>query len=528
MMMTVNEVSKLAGVSIRTLQYYDKIGLLHPTGYTDAGYRLYDDADLERLQHILLFRELEFPLKDIKMIVNSPDFDRSKALEQQIELLRLKKEHIENLMNFALGIKLLGVKHMDFKAFDRSKLDEYSRQAKELYGNTPEYKEMEEKQKNRTEEDEKILADRFMLFFKEAGEMKNMNPASDDAQNLVRRLQDYITQNLYTCTNKILRGLGKMYSGGGDITTNIDAYGGEGTAIFVADDEYGISAHRTTVTKDIAALQEFGMDIVTIHSTQSKYFVASRKFELPELKLLIDAVESSKFITKKKSETLIEKIHTMTSPGQVAKLKRNNYVVNRIKPDNEQIYYIIDAINDAINAGKQISFQYYDYTGLKKKVLKNKGEVYKLSPYKLLWCGDYYYVLGYSEKKSKVINFRVDRIASKPEILDKDIIPMPDDFDIENYTKEVFFMFSGEKVLVDLRCDNSLMKTMVDRFGEDVTTLAYDMTSFRVQTEVSASPTFFGWVFGFNGKVQILAPESVKEQYRQMIAKADEDMQESE
>ena len=226
--------------------------------------------------------------------------------------------------------------------------------------------------------------------------------------------------------------------------------------------------------------------------------------------------------------TLIEKIHTMTSPGQVAKLKRNNYVVNRIKPDNEQIYYIIDAINDAINAGKQISFQYYDYTGLKKKVLKNKGEVYKLSPYKLLWCGDYYYVLGYSEKKSKVINFRVDRIASKPEILDKDIIPMPDDFDIENYTKEVFFMFSGEKVLVDLRCDNSLMKTMVDRFGEDVTTLAYDMTSFRVQTEVSASPTFFCWVFGFNGKVQILAPESVKEQYRQMIAQADEGMQESE
>lgn len=189
---------------------------------------------------------------------------------------------------------------------------------------------------------------------------------------------------------------------------------------------------------------------------------------------------------------------------------------------------LTDAINDAINAGKQISFQYYDYTGLKKKVLKNKGEVYRLSPYKLLWNGDNYYVLGYSEKKSKVINFRVDRIASKPEILDKDIIPMPDDFDIENYTKEVFFMFSGEKVLVDLRCDNSLMKTMVDRFGEDVTTLAYDMTSFRVQTEVSASPTFLGWVFGFNGKVQILALESVKEQYRQMIAQADEDMQQKE
>ena len=191
-MMTVHEVSKIAGVSIRTLQYYDKIGLFHPMGYTDAGYRLYGDADLERLQHILLFRELEFPLKDIKAIINSPDFDRSK-------------------------------------------LDEYSRQAKELYGSTPEYKEMEEKQKNRTEEDEKILADRFMLLFKEAGEIKNSDPASADAQNLIKRIQDYITDNLYTCSNKILRGLGKMYSGGGDFTTNIDAYGGEGTAVFVAN-----------------------------------------------------------------------------------------------------------------------------------------------------------------------------------------------------------------------------------------------------------------------------------------------------
>ncbi|MBQ8305384.1 MAG: MerR family transcriptional regulator [Blautia sp.] len=232
-MMTVHEVSRLAGVSIRTLQYYDKIGLLHPTGYTDAGYRLYDDADLERLQHILLFRELEFPLKDIKAIMNSPTFDRDRALEQQIELLRLKKEHIENLMNFALGIKLIGVKHMDFKAFDRSKLDEYARQAKELYGNTPEYKEMQEKTKNRTKEEDNLLADRFMLLFKEAGEIKDSDPASPEAQDLVKRIQAFITENLYTCTDKILCGLGKMYSGGGELTRNIDAYGGEGTAEFV-------------------------------------------------------------------------------------------------------------------------------------------------------------------------------------------------------------------------------------------------------------------------------------------------------
>ena len=232
-MMTVHEVSRLAGVSIRTLQYYDKIGLLHPTGYTDAGYRLYDDTALERLQHILLFRELEFSLKDIRMIINSPDFDRNKALEQQIELLTLKKERLDNLINFALGIKMLGVRHMDFKAFDRSKLDEYSRQAKELYGNTPEYKEMKEKMKNRTEEEDHIMADRFMLFFKEAGEIKNTDPASPEAQDLVKRIQDFITENLYTCTDKILSGLGKMYSGGGEFTENIDAYGGAGTAEFV-------------------------------------------------------------------------------------------------------------------------------------------------------------------------------------------------------------------------------------------------------------------------------------------------------
>lgn len=232
-MRTVHEVSKLAGVSIRTLQYYDKIGLLHPTGYTDAGYRLYDDTDLERLQHILLFRELEFPLKDIKAIMANPDFDRNKALEQQIELLTLKKEHLDNLIKFALGIKMLGVKHMDFSAFDKSKLDEYARQAKEKWRDTPEYKEFAEKSKNRSDEEDKLLADRFMLFIKEAGKMRNEDPASPEAQDLVKRIQAFITENMYTCSNKILNGLGKMYSGGGEFTKNIDEAGGKGTGEFL-------------------------------------------------------------------------------------------------------------------------------------------------------------------------------------------------------------------------------------------------------------------------------------------------------
>lgn len=281
--------------------------------------------------------------------------------------------------------------------------------------------------------------------------------------------------------------------------------------------EYGIAVHRITFKRDIESLQAMGYDIVETRSSQNKYFLGSRDFELPELKLLIDAVESSKFITASKSKTLIDKINNLTSVYQKDKLKRNNYVVKNVKPNNEQIYYIVDAINDAINQRKQISFQYYEYTGLKKKVLKNKGEIYKLSPYHLVWNGDYYYVLGYSEKREKVISFRVDRIANTPEILDKECHLKPKDFDLNEYTKSVFFMFGCKKTRVELRCDNSLMKTIIDRFGEDVTTLAYDMESFKVIVDVEVSPTFYGWLFGFDGKVEILNPKNIKNEYNQMI-----------
>ena len=281
--------------------------------------------------------------------------------------------------------------------------------------------------------------------------------------------------------------------------------------------EYGLTVHRVTFKRDIESLQEMGYDIVETRSSQNKYFMGDRKFELPELKLLIDAVESSKFITSNKSKSLIDKINDLASIYQVNKLKRNNYVVKNVKPDNEQIYYIVDAINDAINTNKQISFQYYDFTGLKKKVLKNNGEVYTISPYHLIWNDDYYYVLGYSEKREKVITFRVDRIATIPTILEKESYPQPEKFDLNDFTKTVFKMFEGDVVEVDLRCDNSLMKTIIDKFGEDVTTLAYDMNSFRVIVDIAASPTFYGWVFGFSGKIQILGPENVKEEYKKMV-----------
>lgn len=232
--MTVNDVSKLSGVSIRALQYYDSIGLLKPSGYSKSGYRLYDDTALERLQQILLFRELEFPLKAIKKILDAPDFDRTKALEQQIELLRLKKDHLEELIAFAEKLKQTGGKQVDFKAFDKKKIDEYSRRAKEQWGNTPEYREFEEKTKGSTVGEQQKKAAGLMRIFAEFGEMRTLDPADEKAQLLVKRLQEHISENYYDCSNEILGSLGKMYAAGGEFTENIDDAGGKGTAVFAA------------------------------------------------------------------------------------------------------------------------------------------------------------------------------------------------------------------------------------------------------------------------------------------------------
>lgn len=231
-MMTVHEVSKISGVSIRALHHYDKIGLLPATEVTSAGYRLYDDTALERLQHILLFKELEFSLKEIKDILDSPDFDRDKALEQQIYLLELRKEHIENLIDLARGIKMIGVKDMSFEAFDTRKIDEYAEQAKASWGKTDAYKEYEQKASKRSMEEQQSINARLMGIFAEFGKIRNQDPESAEAVELAKKLQDFITEHFYKCTDEILLGLGSMYAGGGEFTTNIDKVGGEGTAVF--------------------------------------------------------------------------------------------------------------------------------------------------------------------------------------------------------------------------------------------------------------------------------------------------------
>ena len=234
-MKTVHAVSELTGVSVRALHYYDDIGLLHPSEVTEAGYRLYDDAALERLQQILLFRELEFPLKEIREILDSADFDREKALTQHIALLELKREHIENLLAFAREIKVSGERTMDFSAFDKTKLDEYAAQAKAAWGETDAYKEYAQKNGNRTHEEEMDVAKDMMEIFAGFGKLQSLGAASDEAQRQVEKLRSFITERYYTCTPEILNGLGAMYPAGGEMTDNIEKAGGAGTAAFAAE-----------------------------------------------------------------------------------------------------------------------------------------------------------------------------------------------------------------------------------------------------------------------------------------------------
>lgn len=231
-MKTVKEVSSITGVSVRALHHYDAIGLLKPTRVTEAGYRLYDDTALRRLQTILLFRELQFPLKEIKEILDAPGFDPKDALEQQIHLLELQRQHLDALISHAREIQMTGVTLMDFTPFDRSEMEQYAAQAKAKWGKTQAYKEFEQKTAGQTPAQMRDTGDALMNIFVQFGAIRHTSPASGEAQALVIKLQDFITEHYYTCTKQILRGLGQMYIAGDSMTENIDSAGGEGTAEF--------------------------------------------------------------------------------------------------------------------------------------------------------------------------------------------------------------------------------------------------------------------------------------------------------
>ena len=231
-MKTVQQVSNLTGVSVRTLHHYDQIGLLKPTKITEAGYRLYDDDALRKLQSILFFRELEFPLKQIGEFLSNPAFDTQKALSDQIRLLELRMEQLEKLISHARQIQKTGVIPMDFSAFDKSKQETYAAEAKKRWGKTDAYKEFEAKTAGQTQEQQNAAGDGLMAIFARMGTIRTADPSSPDAQALVQELQDFITAHYYTCTKQILQGLGMMYIAGDEMTANIDKAGGEGTAQF--------------------------------------------------------------------------------------------------------------------------------------------------------------------------------------------------------------------------------------------------------------------------------------------------------
>ena len=230
-MRTVNEISKVTGVSVRTLHHYDAIGLLKPTKVTDAGYRLYDDTALSRLQNILLFRELQFPLKDIRAILDSPAFDAEEALAQQIKLLELQYQHIGELISFAREIQIKGVKQMNFQVFDKNEMEQYKEEVKAKWGETEAYNEYTLKR----ERDNGESANRLMSLFAEIGTLRNLPPCDAKVQEKIRALQSFITKNYYTCTNEILSGLGEMYVCDERFRKNIDQAGGDGTAEFVRE-----------------------------------------------------------------------------------------------------------------------------------------------------------------------------------------------------------------------------------------------------------------------------------------------------
>ena len=234
-MKTVTEVSKLTGVSVRTLHHYDTIDLLKPSQVTEAGYRLYDDAALEKLYMILVFRELGLSLKEIADILHAPDYDRNRVLEKQIVLMQEQIGKLQNRIALAKGMLTVGVKYMDFEGFDPQKMDEYSTQAKVLYGKTDAYQEFEQKFKHRTPEQEENLGARVMDLFARLGKMRPCEPDSAEAQAWAKELQAFFTENFYTCTPQILRSLAKSYAGGGSMTENIDKTGGAGTGAFAKE-----------------------------------------------------------------------------------------------------------------------------------------------------------------------------------------------------------------------------------------------------------------------------------------------------
>ena len=289
--------------------------------------------------------------------------------------------------------------------------------------------------------------------------------------------------------------------------------------LMAALSEYGISAERKSIYSDIEALQAYGLDIVQQKGAKPGYYMGSRHFELAELKLLVDAVQASKFITSKKSEELIRKLGQLTSQSEARQLNRQVFIYNRPKTENETIFYNVDYIHRAISENYKITFQYAVWTAKKDFCLKHHGEYYIVSPWALTWDDENYYLIAFDQKDSKIKHYRVDKMIHmdliKEERLGREHFI---NFDLAAFAKKTFGMYGGRDETVTLECHNDLAGVIIDRFGNDIMMIPIGQNHFHVNVLVSVSRQFFGWVTGIGSMMQIIRPESVRREYGEYLS----------
>lgn len=282
----------------------------------------------------------------------------------------------------------------------------------------------------------------------------------------------------------------------------------------------GIQAERKSIYNDIQTLCDFGLDIVHGVGPGNGYRLAGREFELPEVKLLVDLVQSSKFITTKKSRELIGKLEGLVSENDARKLQRQVIVADRNKTANEKIYYSVDVIHTAIWQNRQIRFHYFDCDVHKQMLLRKNGAFYKVSPWLLTWDDENYYLIAYDSNAGLMKHYRVDKMLDIELINNlregRDIY---EQIDAASYSRKNFGMFAGEEKTLQLLCDNSMTGVMIDRFGSNVTLRPYDESHILVRANIAVSPQFFGWLAGLSDKIRIISPEAVANDYRNYLQK---------
>lgn len=289
-------------------------------------------------------------------------------------------------------------------------------------------------------------------------------------------------------------------------------------AILEMLDHEGIKAERKSIYNDMDTLRDFGYDIMLTKGKNGGYFLAYRDFDVAELKVLVDAVQASRFITTKKSKDLIRKITTLAGEHEAKNLKREVYVMNRIKAENEAIYYNVDEIHRAIEANKQITFKYLEYSVNKEAVPRRNGKTYKVSPRALAWNEEKYYLIAYDAEADLIKNYRVDKIKDITVTEESRIILEKDrNFDVAEYCNRAFGMYCGDDETITVRFPNHLIGVVIDRFGKEVNIYNSGDDSFETRLNVSVSPQLFGWLTGLGAEVKIVRPERVVEQYKQYI-----------